>query len=145
MLHIHGPNNLEARGGTLAIDFYDPHGIPISGSRIEQLAGEVGISVRTGCFCNPGCGETAHELEEPVMRKYFNRARGMSFHELENAIMKEYGKQVSSVRISVGLATNFADVYRFIQFVESLRDRSVDEIGETGFDLSDPRMARDAA
>jgi molybdenum cofactor sulfurtransferase len=145
MLYIHGPNSMEARGGTLAIDFYDPQGIPISGSRIEQLAGEQGISVRTGCFCNPGCGETAHDLAEPVMRKYFNRAKGMSFHELEDAIMKEYGKQVSSVRISVGLATNFADVYRFFQFVETLRDQSVDEIGETGFDLSDPKMARDAA
>ena len=145
MLHIHGPNHTRERGGTLAIDFYDPSGTPISGSRIEQLAGELGISVRTGCFCNPGCGEIAHDLDEPVMRKYFSRARGMSFHELENAIMQEYGKQVSSVRVSVGLATNFSDIYRFLQFVETLKDRSVDEIGETGFDLSDPRMARDAA
>ena len=27
--------------------------------RIEELAGADGISVRTGCFCNPGAGEIA--------------------------------------------------------------------------------------
>src|SRR5208337_3295580 len=39
--------------------------------RIEELAGLEGISLRTGCFCNPGAGETAEDLTEEDMRAGF--------------------------------------------------------------------------
>ena len=35
-------------------------GAPYDVDRMEELAGRDGISLRTGCFCNPGDGEVAH-------------------------------------------------------------------------------------
>ena len=47
------------RGGTVTMNFYDPDGHLVDYRRVEELAGARRISLRTGCFCNPGAGETA--------------------------------------------------------------------------------------
>lgn len=62
LVQIHGPHNLHRRGGTLTMNFYDPHGRPFDVFRVEQLANQAKISLRTGCFCNPGASEIAHDL-----------------------------------------------------------------------------------
>ncbi|MBL0077222.1 MAG: aminotransferase class V-fold PLP-dependent enzyme [Rhodocyclaceae bacterium] len=62
MVRLYGPANTTMRGGTVTMNFYDPHGHLIDYRRIEELAGEARISLRTGCFCNPGAGETAEDL-----------------------------------------------------------------------------------
>ena len=41
-------------------------------------------------------------------------------------INRAQGVDVSAVRISVGLVTNFSDVYRFMQFAAGFRDQSAD-------------------
>jgi hypothetical protein len=38
------------------------------------------------------------------------------------------GKTPSTVRISLGVASNFADVYRFMAFAASFRDRLAAEV-----------------
>jgi hypothetical protein len=40
---------------------------------------------------------------------------------------------VAAVRVSVGVATNFADVYRVMCFLDGLVDRTVDEIARADF------------
>ena len=62
LVRIHGPRTLRDRGGTLALTFDDPDGKPFDERRIEELANQTRISLRTGCFCNPGAGEIAHGL-----------------------------------------------------------------------------------
>jgi molybdenum cofactor sulfurtransferase len=42
----------EHRGGTVTFNLYDPQGQLLVYRRIEELAGEQGISLRTGCFCD---------------------------------------------------------------------------------------------
>ena len=59
MVRIYGPVTTAGRGGTIALNFYDPDGHLLDYRRVEELAGRQGISLRTGCFCNPGVGETA--------------------------------------------------------------------------------------
>ena len=59
------------RGGTVTLNFYDPNGHLLDYRRIEELAGLEHISLRTGCFCNPGAGETAEGLTEDDMRAAF--------------------------------------------------------------------------
>jgi molybdenum cofactor sulfurtransferase len=120
---IHGPASLEMRGGTLTLSFFDPHGAPISGQIVEQLAAAARISLRTGCFCNPGAGETSFHLPTALMTHLFDHADGMQFNDLVQLVYEERGVDVSAVRVSVGLVTNFADVYRFIQFAAGFRDR----------------------
>ena len=41
------------------VNFYDPKGQFIDHRLVEQQANQANISLRTGCFCNPGDGELA--------------------------------------------------------------------------------------
>jgi selenocysteine lyase/cysteine desulfurase len=129
LVRIHGPRDTRRRGGTMTLDLYDRRGRPFDGRRLEEMANRANISVRTGCFCNPGAGEVAHGLTEREMKPFFQAARGMSYQELADAMLEKYGKNVSSIRVSVGLASNFADVYRFVAFARGFLDRTVEEVG----------------
>lgn len=129
MVRIFGPCDLNRRGGTVTIGLLDPAGQPLDDRRIEQLANQAGISLRTGCFCNPGAGEIAYGLAASQMQQFFGRRQSVSFLELRQAVYEQTGRNVSAIRISVGLASNFADVYRFMHFIAGFRDRSVAEIG----------------
>jgi molybdenum cofactor sulfurtransferase len=115
-------------------------GRPIDEMRVEELANRVNISLRTGCFCIPGAGEAAHELGAEHMRKWFGRGEPMSYLELRDRIRIEHDRLPSAIRISVGVATNFADAYRFQCFLQGFADRSVAEIDQPAFAAS-PRHA----
>lgn len=129
LIHVHGPRDLCMRGGTITVSFYDPNGRVLDDRRVEELANWKNISLRTGCFCNPGAGEVAHGLDESIMRTFFQGEQGLSFLELREEMWKRFGKSVSAVRISVGIVTNFADVYRFLAFARGFLDRTVEEVG----------------
>jgi hypothetical protein len=74
--------------------------------------------VRTGCFCNPGAGETAFSISgETLIGAEF--ADGMILDDYISAVGMPTG---GAVRASLGLATNFADVYRFMSFATEFRD-----------------------
>ncbi len=124
LVRVHGPSDLEMRGGTITMSFFDVNGRPVSGEVVEQLAAQSNISLRTGCFCNPGSGEATFQLPKSLMEQFFVTEDGMNFSELVALINKAQGVDVSAVRISVGLASNFADAYRFIQFASEFRNQS---------------------
>jgi len=67
---------------------------------------------------------TGQEMEE-----FFRREKGMSFRELRLAMEQKFGKHIGAIRISVGMVTNFADVYRFMDFLTHFIDKTVEEIG----------------
>jgi molybdenum cofactor sulfurtransferase len=54
----------------------------------------------------------------------------VSFDDLRETIRNQYSKSVASIRISTGIASNFADVYRFINFVNGFKDKTSTEVGE---------------
>ena len=62
----------------------------------------------------------------------------MSFLELRDRLLAEHDVLVGAVRVSVGVATNFADVYRFMCFMQGFVDRTVDEIGRAELRPSRP-------
>ncbi len=68
LVRIYGPTSTEARGGTVTLNLYDPQGDLLDSRRIEELAGKAGISLRSGCFCNPGVGEASEGLTEGDMK-----------------------------------------------------------------------------
>jgi hypothetical protein len=45
----------------------------------------------------------------------------------------------------VGLASNFADVQRFVDFAASMRDQTRLSIGDTSFDIASCRVIRDGS
>lgn len=102
--------------------------VVIDDQRVAELAYDAGISVRTGCFCNPGAGEIAHGLSEAEMRDIFDQGRPISFAELYEQ-MQARGRGLSAIRVSTGIATNFADVYRFLRFAAGFRDLTRAEVG----------------
>lgn len=118
LIRLYGPSNIERRGGTVTLNFRDSSGQNIDHRLIEQQANQANISLRTGCFCNPGAGEVALELSRPELVACFTHSSDhLSLDEFRVCIDK---KSSGAVRISVGLATNFADVYRFVQFAKSV-------------------------
>ncbi len=128
VIQVYGPTTMEARGGTITINFYDPKGALIDHRRIDDLAGRARISLRTGCFCNPGAGEMAHGLTEEDMAVAFEGGDRMSFEQFLSVLEDRDGKSAGAVRISVGLATNFADVYRFRAFASGFIDQTAAEV-----------------
>ncbi len=128
VIRVYGPTTMEARGGTLTVNFYDPKDILIDHRRIDEMAGRVGISLRTGCFCNPGAGELAHGLTEEDMAAAFENGERMTFEQFLTVLEDRDGKSPGAVRISMGLASNFADVYKFWEFARSFIDQTAGEV-----------------
>jgi selenocysteine lyase/cysteine desulfurase len=62
MVRLYGPADGQARGGTVAFNLLDPRGAVVDERVVARDASAAGISVRTGCFCNPGAGERAFGL-----------------------------------------------------------------------------------
>jgi len=145
MVRIYGPTTTEARGGTITLNLYDPNGHLLDYRRVEELAGKRGISLRSGCFCNPGAGEIAEGLTESDMRAAFvlgDDANLMSFTRL----MQDRGhKSAGALRVSLGLVSNFADVERFLEFVTEFRDQTSLAIGAVTFDIESCRIFRDGS
>lgn len=140
MVRVLGPTTTDSRGGTITFNMFDPAGKMHNDQRIEQLAAEAQISLRTGCFCNPGAGEIAHGLTTAEMSAIFTEGQPLSFAELYQR-MKTHGKGISAIRISVGVASNFADVYTFLRFVAGFRDQSAGQVGEPDPDFFNPHKA----
>lgn len=145
LIKIHGPQDLTARGGTVTMTFFDCDGRALDDRRIEELANHRGISIRTGCFCNPGAGEIAHGLGPEIMRSFFASETALSFQELRGEMRTRFGRDVSAVRASVGIASNFADIDTFIRFASRLLNHTAAEVGEV--EVTDPQCStgRDSA
>ncbi len=145
MTRIYGPINTHMRGGTITLNLYDPEERLLNYYRIEELATHEGISLRTGCFCNPGAGEIAEGLTAEDMKTGITRG-DMTLPRFVK-LMQERGnnKSAGAVRISVGLATNFADVYQLMRFIASFRDQHHLNIGKVTFDIENCRIVRDEA
>lgn len=143
LVQLLGPANSDARGGTVTMALQDCHGVPIDDQRVEQLANDARISLRTGCFCNPGAGEVAFGLTSAEMVTFFEQGEPFTFSELRSEMLTRYEKAVGAIRVSVGVATNFADVYALASFLESFVDRHSVDIGRC--DTTDTHHIRETA
>jgi molybdenum cofactor sulfurtransferase len=128
---IYGPAAWDRRGATIAFNFLHPDGRMVDERYVDMVAAAHRISVRTGCFCNSGAGETAFSLSRDTLI-------GAEFD--GGMILDDYIRLIGmptggAVRVSLGLATNFADVHRFMHFATEFRD-----VTEVPADLP-PRLA----
>jgi selenocysteine lyase/cysteine desulfurase len=119
LVRIYGPASTEGRGGTVTMNFYDAQGIVIDHLHIEEEAARNNISLRTGCFCNPGGGEIALQLSKTELIGCFNQPHIEASHRFtpDDFRLCVDGKSTGAVRVSLGIASNFADVHRFVLFV----------------------------
>lgn len=128
LIRLYGPVETDRRGGTITVNFFDPNGDYFDFRMIEAEANTRNISLRTGCFCNPGAGEVMNNLTEDEMRECFQNEERMTF---EQFLMVMDGRATGAVRVSLGIASNFADVYRFMSFAETWLDRQAEAVDES--------------
>src|SRR5215216_601269 len=120
LVRVYGPTSFEARGGAVTVNFYDEHKRPLDHRFIEQKANEAGISLRTGCFCNPGAGEIALGISRVELDVCFTQPGHEERFTLDDFRHCIDGKSSGAVRISVGMVTNFKDVQGFLAFARGL-------------------------
>ncbi len=123
LVQVYGPVDTAMRGSTITFNFYDAHGHFIDHRWVERQANEANISLRTGCFCNPGGGELALGISAEELVACFGRSKDrLTIDEFRRCID---AKSTGAVRVSVGLVTTFEDVYRFAQFAQSFIEKKV--------------------
>jgi molybdenum cofactor sulfurtransferase len=127
MVRLYGPRDTQMRGATIALNLADPSGALIDSRVVERHANAVGISLRSGCHCNPGAREIALGLSEADMAPAFRHKDQLSYEEF---LLVIDGKTTGAARVSLGLASTFADVYRFWAFAGSFRDVALADLGE---------------
>ncbi len=119
VVRIYGPAGTDRRGATIAMNFFDPTGVLIDSVRVERLANMAGISLRSGCHCNPGVREVALGFSAQEMAAAFQDKDRLRYEEFLHVID---GKTTGAARASIGLANTFADVYRFWEFAGGFHD-----------------------
>jgi selenocysteine lyase/cysteine desulfurase len=125
LVSVYGPVNAELRGGTVTLNFYDREGHFIDHRLVERRANAAHISLRTGCFCNPGDGELALGISADELTSCFIRHDRLTLDEFRRCIDD---KSTGAVRISMGLATTFADVYTCVAFARTFLDKTVAQL-----------------
>ena len=145
LVRLYGPMTTTDRGGVVTMNLYDPDGHLLDYRRIEELAGARRISLRTGCFCNPGTGEAAEGITEDDILAALEQPHDMSLPRFLQFITHRGGKSAGAIRVSVGLASTFGDVQRFVEFGASFRDQTRLSIGTASFDIASCRVIRDGS
>ena len=115
---IYGPRSWEQRGSTIAFNFLHPDGRVVDERYVDRVAARHNVSLRTGCFCNPGAGEVAFTISrETLLGGEFGD--GMILDDYMEVIGLPTG---GAVRASLGIASNSRDVQRFLVFASEFID-----------------------
>jgi selenocysteine lyase/cysteine desulfurase len=120
MARVYGPLDTQDRGGTVAFNFLDAAGRVVDERLVAAETAAAQISLRTGCFCNPGVGEDAFGLDMRVLKRLRDARTGSLDEYLELIGLPSAG----AIRVSFGLVSTVDDVERFLTFAEqAYRDR----------------------
>lgn len=123
-IKIYGPQDFDKRGGNIILNFFDVDGTAVPTFYIEQIANREMVSLRSGCFCNPGIDEINYSISEEEISGYFSSNDDKSVDEVIAHLKMMRG----AVRISVGIATIENDIERFCSLIAQLKDKTVSEI-----------------
>ena len=120
LVRVYGPRDCTLRAATVAFNVMDDKGATVPYALVERRAREALISIRAGCFCNPGASEAAFGFcAADASRCMTSTARdGWSLDRFA-ACMKGY--PVGALRASFGVPSNQTDLFRLVSVVESFR------------------------
>ncbi len=120
VVRLYGTVDTRCRGATFAFNVYGGSGAAVDHLIVEERANKRNISLRTGCFCNPGAGEMALGLAREELEVCFSDPEArMTYDDFRQCID---GKSTGAVRISLGLVSNFNDVASFLRFLGEFRE-----------------------
>lgn len=121
MVTLYGPTNTESRGGTVTFNFLDAKGKIVDERLVAIESSAARISLRTGCFCNPGAGEATFGIVAATL-KPLSRQKDRNFDDFLRMARLPSG---GAIRVSFGIASVAKDVDYFIAFaVKTYRDRT---------------------
>jgi len=129
VVRIYGPTDTRERGATVQMNFFDRDGARIDCYDAERMASARRISLRAGCHCNPGAREAALGFTKDDLEPAFRNAGDISFEQFQRQIA---GKTTGALRLSVGLATNFADAAKYLDFARSFVDCTAGDLAAVG-------------
>ncbi|MEO8608770.1 MAG: aminotransferase class V-fold PLP-dependent enzyme [Chloroflexota bacterium] len=119
VIDLYGPTTLDMRGATIEVNFLDADGLLIRDTQVERLANQYQISLRAGCHCNPGAREMALGYTLDDVQECMAKRPNMTYEQFIELLDE---RSIGGVRASLGIVTNFADVYRYMQFAETFVD-----------------------
>lgn len=120
LVRVYGPPTTEERGATVAFNVVARGGQVVDCRSVEERAGDAGVSLRTGYFCNPGAAESAFGHPEADVRSCFDAlSDSFSLSRFSTCIQD---RPVGAVRVSLGPASNQDDVLRLIGVLAGFRD-----------------------
>lgn len=120
VVRVYGPPDGADRGGTIAMNFVDPNGGIWDCWEIERLANRQNLSLRAGCHCNPGAREVALGFGQDELAACFRDKDQISYADFLRKIRPSIQ---GVVRVSMGTASTFQDVHRFLEFARAFTDR----------------------
>ncbi|MBI2259723.1 MAG: aminotransferase class V-fold PLP-dependent enzyme [Flavobacteriia bacterium] len=115
LIHIFGPKDLEDRGGTVIFNIENKNNNHYPFEEVEKLANSANISLRTGCFCNPGIDEINHCVSHDDLLIFFTSLSNDDVLDLVKKLKRIRG----AIRVSLGIASNKEDIDKLIQFLKS--------------------------
>lgn len=124
MVTIYGPVDGVARGGTVACNLQDERGAWIHHAAVESRAAATRVSVRSGCFCNPGAAEHAFGFQAARVAACLaascrpERDPSLSREDFERCMGDT---PAGAVRVSPGVATNERDIARLLEALQEWR------------------------
>ncbi len=126
MAEIYGPSSVAGRGATITFNLLDAKGKWFDERLVARESAAARISLRTGCFCNPGISEDAFGLNAKAIGPLLLFARFKPWADLRlDDMLRIVGMPSGgAIRVSFGFVSTARDVDRFIGFVEkTYRDR----------------------
>ena len=120
LVRLYGPRDVVDRGGTIPFNVLDERGGFVDHRIVEAAAARRNISIRSGCFCNPGASETARGITAAEMEAVFALGRRHTVDDL-SGIMP--GKALGAVRASLGIVTTERDLDRLVGLIGSFASR----------------------
>lgn len=119
LVQIFGPKDHQNLGGTIILGFYNKEGKRYEFEQIEEMANQHNISLRSGCFCNPGIDETNNCLTDNELATYYSSHESGNYKDM----IKFLGKMRGATRISVGIATTQKDIDILMNFMNELLNK----------------------
>jgi molybdenum cofactor sulfurtransferase len=119
VVRIFGSLDMEKHGGSLVMTFFDSEGKKYAYEDIEQMTNQLKISIRSGCFCNPGVDEINSCITNDDFGNYFSSRKMDDYDQM----LRQLKRMRGGTRLSVGVPTIASDIEQFIGFVKSLVDK----------------------
>lgn len=136
ILEVYGPHTMHRRGGCISFNVLKMDGTRLDAREVESAANKKKISLRTGCFCNPGASEQAMQRDAARAKTCIQsmERRSLSMQAVSDCM----GEFLGAVRASLGIATSARDVDKFLSFLQNFGSSLLGEEEECVGDCAIP-------